>query len=170
MELKRSELAELLNLSPKQVTTLSNNGVFVYGSKKGLYNVKLCIQNFIEYSAEEILKNKVTPENQNIKESLDYWKMQRQRISALKEMNKVINIEDAERIMTNRLIQIRDILTTIEATWAPYLISLEDLKTSQKVVSNLLDTVFIQISNLSDITLEEPEEIIEEEEEEEDDV
>jgi hypothetical protein len=150
MELQRSNLAELLGITPTLVTKLSSSGVFKYGSKKGLYDVKSCIQSYIEYATEEILSKQNVPENQNIKESLDYWKMQRQRISALKEMGNLISIVDAEKIMTFRLIQIRDILTTIEATWAPYLIALDDLPTTQKIIGQLLDNVFVQISNLSE--------------------
>ena len=140
MIVNRLELAEALNISPSKVSALANQGIFPAVSR-GKYDLSICVQQFIEISVEHLLKKKST--GHSVKnEDLQYWKMQRAKHAALKEMGILIKTDDAEKIMSSRLSQIRNILIAIDSVWAPYMVGLKTVEDSQKMLSKQLDNLF----------------------------
>lgn len=155
MIVSRKQLAEVFGISPAKVSSLQNSGIFVPVSR-GNYDLGESVQKFIEYSVEYLMKKQM-PKLANIpEENLQYWKMIRQKNAALRELGVTMRLEDAERIMSNRLSQIRNVLTTIDSTWAPYMVGLKNVQESQKQLTKQLDVLFEQLSELPDFEEEPP--------------
>ena len=144
----RRELAEALGISPTKVNAFQQQGVFPTVSR-GKYDLAECVQRFIEASVEHLIKkNASNPEGSA--ESLNYWKTQRQKHAALREMGITMQVEQAEKLMSARLGQIRNVLTAVDNTWAPYVIGLKNQEQAQQMLSKLLDNLFEQLSSLQD--------------------
>ena len=95
---------------------------------------------------------KQTPKNQKAsEESLQYWKMVRVKNAALRELGVTMRLEDAERMMSRRLEQIRNVLTTVDSVWAPYMVGLKTVEDSQRQLAKQLDILFEQLSSLQDL-------------------
>lgn len=161
MIVTRNELAEALGLSPAKVSAFQNQGIFLTVAR-GKYDLTECVQKFIEVSVEHLMKKSAPTLTGKEEETLQYWKMIRQKNAALKELGITMKTEDAEKLMSARLSQIRNVLTTIDSVWAPYMIGLKTVEDSQKMLSRQLDNLFDQLSSLQDF--EEEEEIATEEE------
>lgn len=148
----RRELAEALGISPTKVNAFQQQGVFPTVSR-GKYDLAECVQRFIEASVEHLIKKNATnPEGSA--ENLQYWKMIRQKNAALKEMGVTMQVEQAEKLMSARLGQIRNVLTAIDSSWAPYLVGIKNQEQSQQMLSKLLDNLFEQLSTLQDFELD----------------
>lgn len=157
MDLKRSDLAEALGITPRRVTNFTTSGQFKY-SRKGFYDLKECINAYVEYQVETLMKQNTTPKNiSSQEETLNYWKMIRAKNAALKEMGITMKVEDAESLMSSRLEQIRNVLNTIDTVWAPYMVGLKTTEDSQKMLSRQLDVLFEALSTLEDFEMEEVE-------------
>lgn len=157
MIVSRLELAEILDISPAKVSTLQNNGVFTPVSR-GNYDLKECIHKFIEVSVEHLIKKKLPKITGTPQENLQFWKMVRQKNAALRELGVTMRAEDAEKMMSNRLEQIRNVLTTIDSVWAPYMVGLKTVEDSQRMLAKQLDILFDQLSSLQDFEIE-PDEV-----------
>ena len=152
MIVNRKELAEALGISPTKVNAFQQQGVFPTVSR-GKYNLPDCVQRFIEISVEHLIKKNATnPEGSA--ESLNYWKTQRQKHAALREMGITMQVEQAEKLMSARLSQIRNVLTAIDSSWAPYMVGIKNQEQSQQMLSKLLDNLFEQLSTLQDFELD----------------
>lgn len=160
MIVSRMELAEIIGIPPAKVSSLQNGGVFKTVGH-GKYDLGDSVRAFIEMSVEHLLKNKMPKAAEIPTENLQYWKMQRQKHAALKEMGVTMQIEQAERLMSARLGQIRNVLISIDSVWAPYMVGLKTVEESQRMLSKQLDTLFDQLSTLQDF--EEEEEIVDSE-------
>jgi hypothetical protein len=160
MIVTRNELADALGLTPAKISAMQTQGVFTTVSR-GKYDLSECVQKFIEISVEHLMKKQKPVMTGAEEETLQYWKMIRQKNAALKELGITMKTEDAEKLMSVRLSQIRNVLTTIDSVWAPYMIGLKTVEDSQKMLSRQLDNLFDQLSSLQDF--EEEEEIISEE-------
>lgn len=161
MIVTRNELAEALGVTPAKISAFQNQGVFTTVAR-GKYDLTECVQKFIEVSVEHLMKKSAPTLTGKEEETLQYWKMIRQKNAALKELGITMKTEDAEKLMSARLSQIRNVLTTIDSVWAPYMIGLKTVEDSQKMLSRQLDNLFDQLSSLQDF--EEEEEIATEEE------
>lgn len=153
MIVSRNELAEALGLTPAKVSSLQNNGVFATISR-GKYDLTDCVQKFIEVSVEYLMKKEMPKLKDIPQENLQYWKMVRQKNAALRELGVTMRLQDAERMMSGRLEQIRNILTTIDSVWAPYMVGLKTVEDSQRQLSKQLDILFEQLSTLQDFEIE----------------
>ena len=153
MIVSRKELAEALGISPTKVNAFQQQGVFPTVSR-GKYDLAECVQRFIEASVEHLIKKNATNPDGSA-ESLNFWKTQRQKHAALREMGITMQVEQAEKLMSTRLGQIRNVLTAVDNTWAPYVVGLKNQEQAQQMLSKLLDTLFEQLSTLQDIELEE---------------
>ena len=167
MIVTRTELADVLGITPAKISTLVSNNVFT-STARGKYDLKECVQKYIEYAVEHVIKHKI--ETQSAKddaaESLNYWKMVRQKTAALKELGVTMRLEDAEKLMSVRLEQIRNVLNSIDSVWAPYMVGLKTVEESQKMLNKQVDQLFEQLSTLQDFI---PEEELPDTETEEDD-
>lgn len=154
MIVTRTELADVLGITPAKISTLVSNSVFT-STARGKYDLKECVQKYIEYSVEHVIKDisKQRPQ-EDATESLNYWKMVRQKTAALKELGITMRLEDAEHLMSTRLEQIRNVLTSIDSVWAPYMVGLKTVEESQKMLSKQLDSLFEQLSTLQDFVLD----------------
>lgn len=161
MIVTRNELAEALGVTPAKISAFQNQGIFTTVAR-GKYDLAECVQKFIEISVEHLMKKSAPTLTGKEEETLQYWKMIRQKNAALKELGITMKTEDAEKLMSARLSQIRNVLTTIDSVWAPYMIGLKTVEDSQKMLSRQLDNLFDQLSSLQDF--EEEEEIATEEE------
>jgi len=150
MIVNRKELAEALGISPTKVNGFQQQGIFPTVSR-GKYDLSECVQRFIELSVEHLLKKNKPVITGKEEESLLYWKMQRQKHAALKEMGILIKTDDAEKIMSSRLGQIRNTLTAIDSTWAPYIVGLKNVEDAQKMLAKQVDKLFEQLSSLQDL-------------------
>jgi hypothetical protein len=168
MIVTRQELATILGIPSAKVGTLVQNNVFA-SVTRGKYDLTDCIQKFVEYSVEQLLKKYTSDkaESARAEENLQYWKTTRQKLAALKELGRLLYVEDAERIMTSRLTQIRNVLITIDSTWAPYMVGIKTMEESQKMLSKQLDILFEQLSELNEFDFEEEEVPIEDDMDEE---
>jgi nitrogen-specific signal transduction histidine kinase len=149
MIVSRHELAEVLGISPAKISSLQNSGVFTPMSR-GKYNLTECVQKFIEVSVEYLMKKKMPKLEDMPQENLQYWKMVRQKNAALRELGVTMKLDDAERLMSGRLEQIRNVLTSIDSVWAPYMVGLKTVEDSQKMLAKQLDILFEQLSSLQD--------------------
>lgn len=167
MIVTRTELADVLGITPAKISTLVSNSVFT-STARGKYDLRECVQKYIEYSVEHVIKDisKQRPQ-EDATESLNYWKMIRAKTAALKELGITMRLEDAERLMSVRLEQIRNVLNSIDSVWAPYMVGLKTVEESQKMLSKQLDQLFDQLSTLQDFIIEETEADIDEELEDE---
>ena len=154
MIVSRMELAEIIGISPAKVSSLQNGGIFKTIGH-GKYDLGESVRAFIEMSVEHLLKNKMPKTAEIPTENLQYWKMQRQKHAALKEMGVTMQIEQAERLMSARLGQIRNVLLAIDSVWAPYMVGLKTVEDSQRMLSKQLDLLFDQLSTLQDFEEEE---------------
>jgi len=154
MIVTRNELAEALGITPSKVSGLQTNGVFNTVSR-GKYDLTECVQKFIEISVEYLIKKNPQKEQAGQQENLQYWKMVRQKNAALRELGVTMRLEDAERLMSGRLEQIRNLLTAIDSVWAPYMVGLKTVEDSQKMLGKQLDILFEQLSTLQDFEPEE---------------
>jgi hypothetical protein len=159
----RSELAEYLGVTPTKVTQLAQvGGVKSAGHSK--YDLTASIQSYIDYCVEGLVRakiNEVGSTGGNNEEDLQYWKMTRQKTAALKEMGITLQLENAERLMSSRLSQIRNVLISIDATWAPYMVGIKTVEDAQKMLGKQVDQMFEQLSSLQDFDDEETEVSIE---------
>jgi len=153
MIVSRIELAEILGIPPAKVSSFQNQGVFTPVSF-GKYDLKECFHKFIEVSVEYLLKKQMPKSSGTPQENLQFWKMIRQKNAALRELGVTMRAEDAEKLMSNRLEQIRNVLTTIDSVWAPYLVGLKTVEDSQKMLAKQLDVLFDQLSSLQDFQVE----------------
>jgi hypothetical protein len=160
MMISRRELADLLQITPTKVTNLVDANVLPK-SINSKYDLRECIARYIEYAAEALLKIKAPKNAQAQEETLNYWKMVRQKNAALKEMGVTMRVEEAEQLMSIRLEQIRNVLNTIDSVWAPYLVGLKTNEDAQRMLTKQLDVLFEQLSSLQDFALEEEEPNIE---------
>lgn len=144
----RKELAQALGISPTKVNAFQQQGVFPTVGR-GKYDLAECVQRFIEASVEHLIKKNAT-NSEGSAESLNYWKTQRQKHAALREMGITMQVEQAEKLMSARLGQIRNVLTAVDNTWAPYVIGLKNQEQAQQMLSKLLDNLFEQLSSLQD--------------------
>lgn len=149
MIVSRNELAEIFGMTPAKVSSLQNGGIFAPVSR-GKYDLSDCVQKFIEYSVEYLMKKEMPKLKDIPQENLQYWKMVRQKNAALRELGVTMRLEDAERMMSGRLEQIRNVLTTIDSVWAPYMVGLKTVEDSQRQLSKQLDILFEQLSTLQD--------------------
>jgi hypothetical protein len=101
--------------------------------------------------------NEVGSTGGNNEEDLAYWKMTRQKTAALKEMGITLQLENAERLMSSRLSQIRNVLISIDSTWAPYMVGIKNVEDAQKMLGKQVDVMFEQLSSLQDFDDEETE-------------
>jgi flagellin-like hook-associated protein FlgL len=170
MIVTRQELATILGIPSAKVGTLVQNNVFA-SVTRGKYDLTDCIQKFVEYSVEQLLKKYTSDkaESARAEENLQYWKMVRQKTAALKELGVTMRLEDAERLMSVRLEQIRNVLNTIDSVWSPYMVGLKTVEESQKMLSKQLDNLFEQLSTLQDFDIEDELPDTETEEEDDDD-
>ena len=83
-------------------------------------------------------------------ESLQYWKMVRAKNAALKEMGITMQVDKAEKLMSARLGQIRNVLISVDSTWAPYVVGIKTVEDAQKMLAKQLDKLFEQLSTLQD--------------------
>ena len=157
----RNELAEVLGITPAKISALQNQGIFATVSR-GKYDLTECVQKFIEISVEHLMKKSAPVLTGKDEETLQYWKMVRAKNAALKEMGVTMRIEQAEKLMSTRLGQIRNVLLALDSTWSPYIVGLKTQEQSQQMLSKLLDTLFEQLSSLQDF--EDDEEITTQEE------
>lgn len=149
MIVSRNELADVLGITPAKISSLQNNGVFVTISR-GKYDLADCVQKFIEVSVEYLIKKEMPKLKDIPQENLQYWKMVRQKNAALRELGVTMRLEDAERMMSGRLEQIRNVLMSIDSVWAPYMVGLKTVEDSQRQLSKQLDILFEQLSTLQD--------------------
>jgi len=163
MDLRRQELADAIGITPSQVTSLAGRGVFK-SVRKGFYNLADSVQAYIDDQTEQLVKQHTPKQTVAQEETLNYWKMIRQKNAALREMGVTMKTEDAESLMSIRLEQIRNVLNTIDSVWAPYMVGLKTTEDSQKMLSKQLDTLFEQLSNLQDFILEDEESTIDDDE------
>lgn len=168
MIVSRTELADILGIPPAKISTLVSNNILM-STARGKYDLKECVAKYIEYSVEQVIKDKMKHQqsNEDATESLNYWKMVRQKTAALKELGVTMRLEDAEQLMSIRLEQIRNVLNTVDSVWAPYMVGIKTVEESQKMLSKQLDNLFEQLSTLKDFQLED--ELPDTETEEEDD-
>jgi phage terminase Nu1 subunit (DNA packaging protein) len=155
MIVNRNELADALGITPSKVSAFANQGIFV-AAARGKYNLPECVQKFIEMSVEHLLKkSQSSTASGKTEESLQYWKMVRAKNAALKEMGVTMQVEHAEKLMSARLGQIRNVLNSIDSVWAPYMVGLKNVEDSQKMLGKQLDTLFEQLSSLQDFEQDE---------------
>jgi hypothetical protein len=150
MIVSRNELGDALGITPIKVSTLANQGIFTTVAR-GKYNLPDCVQKFIEISVEHLLKKaqSSTPVERS-EESLQYWKMVRAKNAALKEMGITMQVDKAEKLMSARLGQIRNVLISVDSTWAPYVVGIKTVEDAQKMLAKQLDKLFEQLSTLQD--------------------
>lgn len=153
MIVSRLELAEILDIPPAKVSTLQNNGVFTPVSR-GNYDLKESIQKFIEISVEHLIKKKLPKTTGTPQENLQFWKMIRVKNAAMRELGVTMRAEDAEKLMSTRLEQIRNVLNSIDSVWAPYMVGIKTVEDSQRILAKQLDILFEQLSSLQDFDVE----------------
>ena len=155
----RSELADYLGVTATRVSALAQvGGVKSAGHSK--YDLTASIQAYIDYSVEGLVRakiNEVGTGNNTSEEDLQYWKMVRQKTAALKEMGITLQLENAERLMSSRLSQIRNVLISIDATWAPYMVGIKNVEDAQRMLGKQVDQMFEQLSSLQDFEEDEDE-------------
>ena len=149
MIVTRNELAEALGVTPAKISAFQNQGIFTTVAR-GKYDLAECVQKFIEVSVEHLMKKSAPTLTGKEEETLQYWKMVRMKNAALKELGITMKTEDAEKLMSARLSQIRNVLTAIDSSWAPYMVGIKNQEQSQQMLSKLLDTLFEQLSSLQD--------------------
>ena len=159
----RSELADYLGVTASRISALAQvGGVKSAGHSK--YDLTASIQAYIDYSVEGLVRakiNEVGTGNNTSEEDLQYWKMVRQKTAALKEMGITLQLENAERLMSSRLSQIRNVLISIDATWAPYMVGIKTVEDAQRMLGKQVDIMFEQLSSLQDFEEEEDQVFIE---------
>ena len=153
MIVNRKELAEALGISPTKVNGFQQQGIFPTVSR-GKYDLSECVQKFIELSVEHLLKKNKPVITGREEESLLYWKMVRAKNAALKEMGITMQVDKAEKLMSARLGQIRNVLVSIDSTWAPYIVGIKTTEDAQKMLAKQVDKLFVQLSSLQDFDQE----------------
>lgn len=147
MIVNRIELGDALGISPAKVSAMQSQGIFPPVAR-GKYELSECIRAFIEVSVEHLMKKR--PQSADEDTNLLYWKTMRMKHAALREMGITMQVEAAEKLMGTRLMQIRNVLTAVDSTWAPYLVGIKTVEESQKQLSKQLDKLFDQLSGLQD--------------------
>lgn len=157
MEVKRTELSDMLSVQPRTISDFISKGMPTNGKNgpSARYPLKECIQWYINYKLLETSKSKVVDLDGvapiEVSEAIEkHWKAQREKNRTLKEDGVLVTVDDAKKELNHHITQIRNALDTIPFSWAPFIVMLSDVDEAQKRLNEQLDTLYNSLSSLPD--------------------
>jgi len=109
------------------------------------------IEWYIRYKYSDIDKKVSTKEDaEHYDAEYRKYKAELMKHKALKERGELITVGEAEELMTDRLIKIREQLMNIPLSWAPYMIGMESNQDSQEKLQDLLNELLAILAGLPD--------------------
>lgn len=165
MFVKKTELAKILDISQTQLHNLLNKDGMpgrVGSGPQTKYDITQAVPWYVRHMQAQAIKNVPTSGplafNKEAEDAeLTYWKKEKEKVRTLKEQGQLVPVDDAVREMNHRLTQVRNVLDTIPATWSPYIIGLNTLEETNRVLNEQLDQMFTTLSSLPDSADEEDE-------------
>jgi phage terminase Nu1 subunit (DNA packaging protein) len=166
MLVRKADIAKILNISPSAVHNLIQKEGMpgrVGSGPTTKYDLTEVVPWYV--ARMQIMATKNLPASTSAGHfdkdaedaELTYWKKEKEKTRTLKEQGQLVPVEDAVREMNHRLTQIRNVLDTIPATWAPYVIGLNTLEETSRVLNEQLDNMYTTLSGLPDSADEEDE-------------
>ena len=151
IEVTEHELSEYLNVSDRRIRQLAKDGIAIK-VKKGRYDLKQSISNYINFIKSNNKNNNETLEKLKISkqaEELMHEKLKKRKteLLVLQMEKKLHSAEDVESIWNTMIFAAKSKITSIPTKVAPVLVGIEDAKEIQSILRREINDVLNDIAN-----------------------
>lgn len=153
-QLRRTDLAEALKVTPKTVNNWKDDGCPHTGQA---HNIRYDLADVCEW-----LKNRAVatatkhlapstgdfPSKEESEAELVYWKVQTAKHEALLQSKDMVSMDDARKELALITEHLRQTILAIEFSWAPFIVGIGTLDAAQQLLRDRVDVLMQTLTNL----------------------